>query len=118
LNKQIATFLTFEILGFLSIYRLIARKKLLEKYALLWIIAQLLSIIFFLIVYFNPTSVAFLGFKIGSNFLIICALVILSSISLQLSIELTRQERRLELAATQIAILLNTIDNRDEKKDK
>ena len=118
MNKQIAFFLIFEILGFFLIYRLIAKKKLLEKYALFWILAQLVSIIFFLLVYFNPSSVAFLGFKIGSNFLIICALVILSSISLQLSIELSRQERRLELAATQIAILLNTIANRDERKDK
>jgi predicted ABC-type exoprotein transport system permease subunit len=90
---------------------LIATKKLLEKYAVLWVLAQLSSLIVFLIVYFNPSSVQFLGFEIGSNFLIFCYLLLLSGISLQLSMELSRQERRLEKVATQIALLNEAVES-------
>ena len=110
MTNQILFFILVEIVSFVFLYRLIATKKLLEKYAVLWVLAQLASLIVFLIVYFNPASVHFLGFEIGSNFLIFCYLLLLSGISLQLSMELTRQERRLEQAATQIALLKEAVE--------
>ena len=111
MTSQILIFILIEIVGFLFLYRLIATKKLLEKYAALWVLAQLSSLIVFLIVYFNPSSVQFLGFEIGSNFLIFCYLLLLSGISLQLSMELSRQERRLEKVATQIALLNEAVES-------
>ena len=111
MTSQILIFILIEIVSFLFLYRLIATKKLLEKYAVLWVLAQLSSLIVFLIVYFNPSSVQFLGFEIGSNFLIFCYLLLLSGISLQLSMELSRQERRLEKVATQIALLNEAVES-------
>ena len=111
MTSQILIFILIEIVSFLFLYRLIATKKLLEKYAVLWVLAQLSSLIVFLIVYLNPSSVQFLGFEIGSNFLIFCYLLLLSGISLQLSMELSRQERRLEKVATQIALLNEAVES-------
>jgi hypothetical protein len=115
MTSQILIFILIEIVSFLFLYRLIATKKLLEKYAALWVLAQLSSLIVFLTVYFNPSSVQFIGFEIGSNFLIFCYLLLLSGISLQLSMELSRQERRLEKAATQIALLSEAVERLHKK---
>jgi hypothetical protein len=110
MSSQIALFILIELATTVTLYYLISTKKILEKYAVLWIVAQIASFVSFLLVYYNPASVQLFGFEIGSNFLIVCYLLLLSGISLQLSIELSRQERRLERAATQIALLNEAVE--------
>jgi hypothetical protein len=115
MSSQILLFILIELSASILLYHLISAKKLLEKYAVLWALAQLASLIAFLFVYFNPASVHLFGFEIGSNFLIFSYLLLLSGISLQSSVELSRQERRLERAATQIALLSEAVETLSKK---
>ena len=111
---QILFFITVEVFAFCILFKLVTSKKLLEKYTIFWLIALLTSIIAFSIVLVSPKAVQILGFKVGSNLLIFGSIVLLSGLCLQLSTELSRQEKRLEKLASALAIL--QLELRDEIK--
>jgi hypothetical protein len=113
-TTQILFFVIVEALAFLVLFKLVTSKKLLEKYTIFWLIALVTSIIAFLVVLVNPDLVQILGFKVGSNLLIFGSIVLLSGLCLQLSTELSRQEKRIERLASSVALL--QLEVRDEIK--
>jgi hypothetical protein len=113
-TTQILFFVIVEALAFLVLFKLVTSKKLLEKYTIFWLIALVTSIIAFLVVLVNPDLVQILGFKVGSNLLIFGSIVLLSGLCLQLSTELSRQEKRIEKLASSVALL--QLEVRDEIK--
>ncbi len=114
MTTQILFFVIVEALAFLVLFKLVTSKKLLEKYTIFWLIALVTSIIAFLVVLVNPDLVQILGFKVGSNLLIFGSIVLLSGLCLQLSTELSRQEKRIERLASSVALL--QLEVRDEIK--
>ena len=114
MTTQILFFVIVEALAFLVLFKLVTSKKLLEKYTIFWLIALVTSIIAFLVVLVNPDLVQILGFKVGSNLLIFGSIVLLSGLCLQLSTELSRQEKRIEKLASSVALL--QLEVRDEIK--
>ena len=117
MTTQILFFITVELLAFFILFKLVTSKKLLEKYTIFWLIALLSSILAFFIVLVSPEAVQFLGFKVGSNLLIFGSIVLLSGLCLQLSTELSRQEKRLEKLASALALLQLELRNEIEKTD-
>jgi|LakMenEpi03Aug12_release.lakeMendotaPanAssembly.Ray.scaffolds.fasta_scaffold371133_3 hypothetical protein len=105
MTKQILFFALIEFLAFSFLAKLVLSKRLLEKYAIFWVLALVSSTGGFLVVLIRPEAVGILGFKVGSNLLIFGSLLLLSSLCLQLSVELSRQEKKLERFATAFAIL-------------
>ncbi len=113
-NQQLL-FVFIELSAFCLLFKLVASKKLLEKYIVLWLIALITSLVSYSLVFLAPSSVSFFGFKVGSNLLIFGWLLILSALTLQLSVEMSRQEKRTEILATQIALLNSKIQNNDSR---
>ena len=114
MTSQILFFIAVEVLAFVVLFKLVMSKKLLEKYTIFWLIALLTSVISFLVVLVSPNAVQILGFKLGSNLLIFGSIILLSGLSLQLSTELSRQEKRLEKLASALALL--QLEVRDKMK--
>jgi hypothetical protein len=87
------------------VLRLVARRQLLVKYAVLWVaVACLLSVLAIF-----PTLLAWLagvlGFEVPSNMLFFAAIVLLLAVTLQLSLEVSRIERRLQRVAEELALM-------------
>ena len=84
---------------------LLRRRKLREKYAVLWILVGLggvsISIWPAQLVYFSRN----LGFHLTSNFLFFVDAIVLLLISIQFSVELSRLEARTERLAEEVALL-------------
>lgn len=100
------------------VLRLVARRQLLVKYAVLWIaVALLLSTLAILpgVLQFLATL---LGFQVPANMLFFAAISLLLAISLQLSLEISRIERRLQRLAEEIALMGAEGDEhvRDERR--
>jgi hypothetical protein len=87
------------------VLRLVARRQLLVKYALLWVaVAGLLSVL----AIFPPLLgwlAGLLGFAIPSNMLFFASVSLLLAIALQLSLEVSRIERRLQRVAEEVALM-------------
>ena len=105
MTMQIFFFITVELFAFFILFKLVNSKKLLEKYTIFWLIALFTSIFAFFVVLVSPKAVQILGFKVGSNLLIFGSVILLSALCLQLSTELSRQEKRIEKLASALAIL-------------
>jgi hypothetical protein len=87
------------------VLRLVARRQLLVKYAVLWIaVAGFLSAlaVFPELLRWLATL---LGFEIPSNMLFFASISLLLAIALQLSFEVSRIERRLQRVAEEVALL-------------
>ncbi|HTW17957.1 MAG TPA: DUF2304 domain-containing protein [Nocardioides sp.] len=87
------------------VLRLVASRRLLVKYAVLWLVVSVTLAVMAII----PDSVEALsdlaGFEVPSNFLFFAALGLLLCVNLQVSRELTTVERQLQRLAEEIAIL-------------
>ena len=87
------------------VLRLVARRQLLVKYAALWIgVAALLSVLAAFPVLLEWLA-GFLGFEVRSNLLFFASISLLLVIALQLSLEVSRIEHRLQRVAEELALL-------------
>jgi len=87
------------------VLRLVARGQLLVKYAVLWIaVAGILTAL----AVFPPLLdwlAGLLGFAVPSNMLFFASISLLLAIALQLSLEVSRIERRLQRVGEDVAIM-------------
>jgi len=97
----------------LVVLRLVARRRLLVKYAVLWLMVSVILVVVALI----PNSLAAvssaLGFVVPANLLFFGAFVLLLFVPVQLSVELTEVEARVQRLAEEVAILGEAEDRAD-----
>jgi hypothetical protein len=93
------------VLVVVAVLRLVSRRQLLVKYAVLWIFVA--SLLFALAFY--PPLLAWLagilGFAVPANLLFFASIGLLLAIALQLSFEVSRIERRLQRVAEEVALM-------------
>lgn len=89
----------------LVVLRLVLHRRLLVKYATLWLFVSALLVLMTAI----PTSLTtvsdLVGFEVPANFLFLSGFVLLLVIAVQLSVELTSVERRVQRLAEEVALL-------------
>ncbi|MDR0959067.1 MAG: DUF2304 domain-containing protein [Propionibacteriaceae bacterium] len=83
---------------------LLRSRKLKEKYAALWIIVGVLSVILACFPRLLFWAARFVGIEVPSNLLFALALLLVLSVCLHLSLEVSRQEERLRRLAEEAAI--------------
>jgi hypothetical protein len=94
------------------VLRFVTRRRLLVKYAALWLVVSVLLVILALI----PGSLSgladLLGFKVPSNLLFFTGFLLLLLVTLQLCVELSDVERRLQRLAEELAIMQEADERR------
>lgn len=98
-------FVIVALLFLLLVGILLRSRKLREKYAALWIVVGLLSIILALFPALLAWSARLVGVQIPSNLLFVLAIAMLLGVVLQLSLEVSRIEDRMRVLAEHVAVL-------------
>jgi hypothetical protein len=89
---------------------LLRRRQLREKYAALWILVSLTTVV---VSVFPPLLVAvsdLLGFVVPANFIFLVGGIVLTFISMQLSLETGRLEDESQRLAEEVALLRFEVD--------
>ena len=89
----------------LVVLRLVARRRLLVKYAVLWLVVSVLLVAVALVPSSLTVVSSALGFAVPANLLFFGAFVLLLLVTVQLSVELTEVEARVQRLAEEMAIL-------------
>lgn len=94
------------------VLRLVIRRRLLVKYAALWLVISVLLVVLALI----PGSLAglahVLGFKVPANLLFFTGFLLLLLVTLQVCVELSTVDGRLQRLAEELAILQESDEGR------
>lgn len=96
---------------------LVMDRRLLVKYAALWLAVALVLVTLALIPGVLEFVTRTLGFELPANMLFFAASVLLLFVSLQMSVELTSVEARVQRLAEEIALLESTPPVSDEVGD-
>ena len=95
------------------VLRLVVRRRLLVKYAALWLVVSVVLVVMALI----PDSLSglahLLGFVVPANLLFFAGFVLLLFVTVQISVELTSVERRVQRLAEEIAIMQESDEGPD-----
>lgn len=92
------------VVAVVVVLRLVLQRRLLVKYAGLWIAVALALMVLAVVPGLLPGLADFLGFEVPANLLFSVATGLLLAICLQLSFEITRVERRLYRLAEEVAL--------------
>lgn len=98
-----------------QVFRLLRSRRLREKYAALWLVVGIVSI---LLALFPPLLAAFarlVGIEVPANLLFVLAIMLLLGVCLQLSQEISRLEAKVRVLAEHVA-LINVRDDIDASK--
>ena len=96
------------------VLRLVARRQLLVKYAVLWVAVALLLSALAIFPALLAWLARLLGFEVPANMLFFASICLLLAIALQLSVEVSRVERRLQRVAEELALLGVTREPADD----
>lgn len=102
-----------------TVLRLVHRRQLLVKYAALWLIVSTILVIMALIPHSLTSLADAFGFVVPSNLLFFLGFVVLLLVAVQLSVELTTVERRVQRLAEELALLKDAPEPRpNEGRDE
>jgi hypothetical protein len=87
------------------VLRLVVRRRLLVKYAALWLLVSVVLVVMALIPHSLTGLADLLGFVVPANLLFFAGFVLLLFVTVQISVELTKVERRLQRLAEELAIM-------------
>ena len=109
-------YILLAILTTLLVISMLAAFKLREKYMVAWI--GLAILVFLFGVFFNQVNelTQMLGFKVYSNFLFLFFGICMGFLVFQLSLNLSRQEDKIQTLAEELAILKSIGEKKDDKK--
>jgi hypothetical protein len=102
--------LVFALAIMATLFELLRRHRLREKYALIWSTLSVAAIIGALFPGLLGAVSTALGLQLPSNLLFLLAIVVLLGLTLQLSYELGRSEERVRTLAEEVALLRLRID--------
>jgi len=100
--------IALSVLVVLVVVRLVVRRRLLVKYAALWLMVSLALFVLGAIPAVLDAASQALGFEVPSNFLFFAGFGLILLVTLQLSVELTKVEARVQRLAEEHAIAQRT----------
>lgn len=112
------TIVIFTILFLMFVIQLVAKKKLLLRYSLIWLALGCLLLICALFPDITYVISNYIGFINPSNFIILVGLAMLLCISLSLSLIVSKQSNSIKNLTQQIALLENLSDKIIESEGK
>lgn len=95
----------------ISVFEMLRRQKLREKYAVLWIIIGIGTLILSVFPQLLNTASSLLGIQIPSNLLFIMTLMLLVGVCLHLSHEQSQAEDEVRILAEEVAILRSDLQD-------
>jgi hypothetical protein len=95
-----------------TLFELLRRHRLREKYAVIWGVLSVTAIIGALFPGLLGSAASALGLQLPSNLLFLLAIVVLLGLTLQLSYELGRTEERVRTLAEEVALLRLQVERR------
>lgn len=104
--------LVFALAIMVTLFELLRRHRLREKYALIWGALSVAGVVGALFPGILTTAAETLGLQLPSNLLFLLAIVVLLGLTLQLSYELGRTEDRVRTLAEEVALLRLQIEAR------
>ena len=105
------------LLAILVVTRLLMRRRLLFKYAALWLAVTVALVIVALVPGVLEFLARILGFEVPANMLFFTGVGLLLFITLQMSVELTKVEGQLQRLAEELAIAQSKAADDDERTD-
>jgi hypothetical protein len=93
------------------VFEMLRRQKLREKYAVLWIIIGLGTLLLAAFPRLLELASALLGIQVPANLLFIMTLVLLVGVCLHLSQEQSQAEDEVRILAEEVAILRSEVEN-------
>ena len=112
-SKQIVFLLLLAVFIFISV-KWVRHKRLYEKYAVLWLAIAAISLISAL----YPSVVSAVGkiahIALPSNLVFIVGIVVLLVLTFQLSFDISKSRKQIEILASEIALLKNKVNDLDE----
>ena len=109
--------LVFALGIMVTLFELLRRHRLREKYALIWAALSVAAIAGAIFPGLLGAVANALGLKLPSNLLFLLAIVVLLGLTLQLSYELGRSEERVRTLAEEVALLRLRIDEALGKRE-
>jgi hypothetical protein len=103
------------VLVILVVLRLVVRRRLLVKYASLWLVVSVLLVVLAVIPGSLKSLADLLGFVVPANLLFFAGFLVLLFVTLQISVELTTVERRLQRLAEELAIARESEERPDAR---
>ena len=97
------------------VLRLVVRRKLLVKYAALWLIVSVVLVVMALIPGSLQALARLFGFVVPANLLFFAGFVLLLMVTVQISVELTAVERRIQRLAEELALIRAEGDERGSR---
>ncbi|MFD1824946.1 DUF2304 domain-containing protein [Mumia zhuanghuii] len=94
-----------------AVLQLVVRRRLLLKYAALWLGVGVVLVVVAVIPGFLAWVSELFGFAVPANFLFTVGASLLLLIALQLSVELSRVEQRLQRLVEELAILRERVEH-------
>lgn len=101
---------TGAILVALVVLHLVSRRRLLVKYATLWLVVSCVLVILAVVPDALSWLATVLGFAVPANLLFFAGFVLVLFVTVQLSVELTAVERRIQRLAEELTILRESRD--------
>jgi hypothetical protein len=106
------------ILAISIVLWLVMHRRLLVKYAALWLAVTIGLVTLALVPGVLDALSTALGFQVRSNMLFFAGFGLLLFVTLQMSVELTSVEARLQRLAEELAILESTTNGADDRQDQ
>jgi hypothetical protein len=95
----------------ISVFEMLRRQKLREKYAVLWIVIGIGTLILSVFPQLLNTASSLLGIQIPANLLFIMTLILLVGVCLHLSHEQSQAEDEVRILAEEVAILRSDLQD-------
>ena len=99
------------VLAFAVVFELLRRRRLREKYAVLWVAVSGVTVVLAVVPSLLQRAAAALGIATPSNLLFLGSLLILFAVSLQLSAEVGRLEEQSRRLAEEVGALRLHVDD-------
>ena len=97
------------------VLRLVVRRRLLVKYAALWLVVSVVLVAMALIPGSLSGLASVLGFKVPANLLFFAGFVLLLMVTVQICVELTAVERRIQRLAEELALMQESNEQRRQR---
>ena len=110
-------FLCLALVIVLGVVLLLRSRRIAEKYAVLWLVVGLFSIVLAVYPALLGKLANLLGVQVGSNLLFILAILLLLGVCMHLSLAVSRLEDRVRRLAEEAAILRHGLENQEPHSD-
>ncbi len=105
MNRLYVVALVLGLLLLVVVVELLRRRQLREKYAALWIVVGVSSLVLAVLPAVLIDVAVFLGFQVPANMLFLLAAIVLTTISMQLSLEAGHREDETQRLGEEVALL-------------